>query len=323
MMKDYLRWAVVLVGVGSLGACANRSTNTVRGPSTPENGGVVTNLDEQRASDLNPCDADRDGYDADSAECGGKDCDDTLADISPVALEKCDFIDSDCDGSKHNGLECWVYAHTSDTIYKVDPFEGTVTEVVADAPRIVDFDTSIDGTLYGVSSGTLHRLVPGSGSWDEVGDFGNTDGQPNGFAIDSSGNAFITSGNHVYQIGLEDAVLVELGALGVDGDAQAYNSSGDCVVNKSEQLFMTSKRPELNDLLVAIDTESGLNATTVCEGPAPNIFGLTSAWGFLFGFTKDGGIYELKVHGIDDCSATLLKTFPGISWYGAASSPTR
>ena len=93
MMKDYLRWAVVLVGVGSLGACANRSTNTVRGPSTPENGGVVTNLDEQRASDLNPCDADRDGYDADSAECGGKDCDDTLADISPVALEKCDFID--------------------------------------------------------------------------------------------------------------------------------------------------------------------------------------------------------------------------------------
>ena len=123
---------------------------------------------------------------------------------------------------------------------------------------------------------------------------------------------------------MEDATLEDLGALGKDPNNNTdYKSSGDCVVNKSERLFMTSKRTGFNDVLVAIDTEGGLSATPVCEGPTSNIFGLTAAWGYLFGFTKEGELYELKVNGIDDCSSTLLKTFSDISWYGAASSPTR
>ena len=42
------------------------------------------------------CDADGDGHDA--ADCGGPDCDDTDANLSPDATEQCDGRDNNCDG---------------------------------------------------------------------------------------------------------------------------------------------------------------------------------------------------------------------------------
>ena len=45
-----------------------------------------------------PCDADGDGADA-TGGCGGTDCDDTDVEVYPGAVEVCDGVDSDCDGS--------------------------------------------------------------------------------------------------------------------------------------------------------------------------------------------------------------------------------
>ena len=42
-------------------------------------------------------DDDKDGYDA--ASCGGDDCDDTNAKVSPAATEVCNDVDDDCDGT--------------------------------------------------------------------------------------------------------------------------------------------------------------------------------------------------------------------------------
>jgi MYXO-CTERM domain-containing protein len=45
------------------------------------------------------CDADGDGFLNSTPACGGSDCDDEDADVYPGALEICDAVDNDCDGS--------------------------------------------------------------------------------------------------------------------------------------------------------------------------------------------------------------------------------
>ena len=62
-------------------------------------------------------------------------------------------------------------------------------------------------------------------------------------AIDSVGNAFVTAGNQLWQIDLVNPMnSVLLGDLGVDESGEPWYSSGDCVLNKSDSLYMSAKR---------------------------------------------------------------------------------
>jgi Putative metal-binding motif len=52
-----------------------------------------------------PCATDADGDGASSVHCGGPDCDDTRADVGPLAVELCDGADNDCDGLYDEGFD--------------------------------------------------------------------------------------------------------------------------------------------------------------------------------------------------------------------------
>ena len=68
-------------------------------------------------------DYDFDGYT--DHRCGGNDCNDENAYINPGAAETCDNLDNDCDGELNNGIDCWFYAHSSTSLYRIDPFRLT------------------------------------------------------------------------------------------------------------------------------------------------------------------------------------------------------
>ncbi|MFT6399776.1 MAG: hypothetical protein ACJAYU_004545 [Bradymonadia bacterium] len=193
----------------------------------------------------------------------------------------------------------------------VDPFIGT-NEFVTTVPSLFDFDTDSDGNLYGISgSRVLHRFDEPTDSWIRVGGFTGSSG--NGFAIDSGGVGYITAGNNLYSLNLETAESTLVGAMG-----GGFRSSGDCVVDKSNQLFMTSSGSG-PDTLVAIDRLTG-EARLVGSTGSSGIWGLTAAWGFLFGFTSSGQVVEIDP---GTGAAIVRHTFSGLPWYGAASSPDR
>ena len=144
---------------------------------------------------------------------------------------------------------------------------------------------------------------------------GETDGQANGFAIDAQGNAYATSGAWLYSVDLETGATESVGMVG-----EEIWSSGDCVVNKSNTLYMTSSDSDTpGDDLVLVDAATGAG-TVVGNLEVGRIYGLTAAWGYMFGFTADGRVLQINE---SEASAVQLHHFTERVFYGAASSPNR
>ena len=225
---------------------------------------------------------DNDGDGQAGTEVGGEDCDDTDPAVNSLLEETCDFKDNDCDGEVNQELDCKVYAHTYTTLYLVDPFLFTIEEVTS-CPGLFDFDTDGQGNLYGVSPSSLFLFDPATETWDMIGNLNHAGGTLNGFAISGAGTGFATAGNNLYRVDLQTGAGSLVGAMG-----GSFSSSGDCVTDKMDNLYMSSSASGGDDL-IQINGNSG-HGTLIGNTGVPQIYGLTSAWGFLFGFTGGGGL---------------------------------
>ncbi len=270
---------------------------------------VDTTPDTAPDTTIDPaCDRDGDGYAATS--CGGDDCNDNLARVRPDGAEGCDFTDNDCDGANNEGLDCTFYAHTPSALYRIDPFVGTST-LVTSTPTLWDFDTDTDGTLWGIGPDGLFRFD--AGAWTTISGLSGLSGsRPNGFAIDSAGRAYATGGSEVYEVNLDTGTVALIGNLG------SFTSSGDCVVDKSDTIYMSASGFG-EDQLVRIDGTTGA-ATLIGSIGYPSVYGLTAAWGFLFGLDASGNIIEINP---TTGRGNIVRNFAGSVWYGAASSAAR
>lgn len=257
------------------------------------------------------------------------DCDDNSRLRTPDGVEICDEVDNDCNELLNDGIECVFYAHgpegpdspenSQGQFFTVDPFKKKVTyisEILNTDGSLLDIDTSPDGIIYGISATSLYSYNRNLNAWVTVGDLQTSLQGANGLAIDRSGEAFATARAELYSVDLNSGVAQKLGDL-----TGNVNSSGDCVVNKGDVLFMTSKQddPNLPDDLIKIDRT---NNTTEKIGTTNHarIFGLTAAWGKLFGLTAGGELIEIDQR---TGESTLIEKFDGRVFYGAASTPER
>ena len=244
-------------------------------------------------------------------------------------IEICDEVDNDCNDLLNDGIECVFYAHGPEGVdspensqgqfFTVDPFKKKVTyisEILNTDGSLLDIDTSPDGIIYGISAQSLYNYNRNLNAWVKVGDLQTSLQGANGLAIDRSGEAFATARAELYSVDLNSGRANKLGNL-----TGNVNSSGDCVVNKGDVLFMTSKQddPNLPDDLIKIDRT---NNTTEKIGTTSHsrIFGLTAAWGKLFGLTANGELIEIDQR---TGASTLIEKFDGRVFYGAASTPER
>ena len=268
-------------------------------------------VDGEIIEDVDPaCDQDEDGVLG--AQCGGEDCDDLNPSRSPDLPELCDDLDNNCNDVLNDGIECLIYAHSGDYLYRLDPFHYTATEVT-EVPYLFDIDTEpVTGWLYGITEDALYRFDDARNTWFIVGPFPELE-DPTGLAIDSDGVGWVTSADSVYTVDLDTGDTDLVGVVGSD-----FYSSGDCVINKYDSLFMTSKAFDEDDILVLIDRTTG-EGTAIGSTGYRNIFGLVAAWGQLYGLTSLGELITLDR---DTGEGQWLHTFD-ITWYGAASSPGR
>lgn len=279
------------------------------------------------AEEADTFDCDKDNDRALAPECGGDDCDDEDPRRSPHIDERCDTVDNNCSGEVNDGLDCTFFAHEDETLYKINPFEKTATEVEGQLPGLHDLDTHPDGTLFGVTPEGFYRFDQSTNTWEELKAFPESaswaPADPNGLAIDRSGGIYITSEDTLYTVEKqtengETSWWVEpVGTMGTTPSGAEYRSSGDAVVNKTT-LYMTSKHDPDEDHLVTLDPETGQASDAKAIG-YQNVFGLTTAWGTVYGLTLDGELIEIEQQ---TGASKLIHNFDR-SWYGAASTPRR
>ena len=253
------------------------------------------------------------------------DCNDQDSSVSPSLPEICDDKDNDCDDNLNQGIACEFFVHSREELYRVDPFKLTISfDGLIDTPDpLLDIDTHPDGRLFGISARSLFVYEYDTNqdlwTWREVGPLQESLQGANGLAIDRFGKAFATARNEIYEIDIETGRASAPGVL-----MGNVFSSGDCVINKGNSLFMTSKDTasgsDRNDELVNVNAT---NNTTRVIGLTNHqrIYGLTAAWGRLYGVTSGAELIEINQ---GTGASTLLKKFNNVStFYGAASSPSR
>lgn len=258
------------------------------------------------------CQTDNDGDGAIALECGGDDCDDGDDQRAPSLPERCDEIDNDCDAELNEGLNCAVLAHSDTRLYRVDFFAGTSVDLGPTIPNLYDVDTHPDGTTYGIAGAKLYRFDEATQTWNPAPGELELEENPNGFCIDNDGNAFLTGGNSLRAVDLVQGTTTLIGSMGF------VSSSGDCVVNKGNLLFMTSSHTT-PDSLIRINGDTA-QAMTVGRTGHDQIWGLTAAYNRVFGLTASGDVVEIN---IATGATTLIAQYPDISFYGAASTPGR
>ncbi len=249
--------------------------------------------------------------------CAEDDCNDDEVSVGPGFPEVCDIFDNDCNevvNDLADGGSCGFYAHTDDALYFVDPFALTADKI-ADTPTIIlDIDTHPDGRLFGILADfTLAVFNEQTNGWDPLPNgLGANVGNANGLAINNDGKLFLTSSGKLYTADITTGVATEIGAFA------PYISSGDAVVTKGDSLLMTSSH-SATDSLIRLNGDTGMG-TLRGEIGVDSIWALTSAYGVLYGLTAQG---RLVIIDETTGAGTIIHTFDGLSFYGAASTPAR
>lgn len=254
-------------------------------------------------------DADGDGA------CADVDCDDADPRRSPEFAELCDEVDNDCDDELNEGLDCSIYAHSSTNVYRIDFFEGTF-EDLGPGPNgleLYDIDTAPDGTLYGIAGDHLYWYDAVGQTWTQAPQsLSSLFEGANGFCIDNDGTAYATAAFTLRVVNLQTGSSSSVGSM------FPASSSGDCVVNKGNVLYMSSNHTT-PDSFVRLDGGTA-QSTVVGQTGYDGIWGLTAAWNRLFGLTDAGEVVEIDP---TTGATTLIHHYPGLSFFGAASTPAR
>ncbi|RAL21272.1 hypothetical protein DL240_14200 [Lujinxingia litoralis] len=255
-----------------------------------------------------------DGDSPDDADAGAEDASEADAEVEDVdADELPELCGMDMDLS--SATVCTFYVHSPSMLYRLDPFRRSLEQVRSVPEGLFDIDTHPDGRLFGVSPETLYRFEPATETWTELATLSGLS-NPNGLCIDNFGQGYLTSHDELYEVDLESAQVTRVGTMG-----SGFSSSGDCVVNKGNTLFVSSAPRGFysDDELVQLDALSGEGALIGRSG-VDDIYGLTAAWGELFGTTGDGRLVRLNP---GNGRAEVLHDFGDVVFHGAASSPER
>jgi hypothetical protein len=220
-----------------------------------------------------------------------------------------------------------LYAHTSDTLYRLDLALKGIVEVGKfsfDKQKGLVTDIAVDegGQLYAITHEDLFKCAIANAKCTWLADL------PSEF----NGLTFVEKGTvdpvQDALIGISEAgawthvqfsggkvKLVKLGQY-----PSGWLSSGDAFSVFGIGCYATLKGKGNSDTLVKVDPKNGKILEFVGETGVSKLFGLAWWQGVLYGFSSSGGVYSLDVQTGKATPVQGLMVPKGVAWWGAGVS---
>jgi hypothetical protein len=210
-----------------------------------------------------------------------------------------------------------IWAHSSDTLYQVDPTTFATTQIGTfdNNDEITDIAVTPAGVLYGVSFTSLYRIDKATGKATYVAPLTGT--MNNGLTFLTDGTLLASDGSGaVKQIDPSTGAVTAVGSFG-----NGLSSSGDLVAVQGVMYGISStgvggSDASGNNVLLRVDTATGV-ATAVGPIGYGNVWGLAYVKGRVIAFTNAGQIIEVD----PQTGAGSLLATKGIAFWGAGMSP--
>jgi len=234
--------------------------------------------------------------------------------------------------------EAYVYAHSSDTLYRLDTKALSVTLIGAfqDAAGggpitdVTDIALDKDGTMYGVTFSDLYRIDYKSGAVRCTHlatlstSFNGLTFVPAG-TIDPAAEVLVGIANDGgwWRVdvtgGSASAKLTQLGSYG-----GGIASSGDSVGIIGDAVYATVTGLGVDDHVIVVDPTTGKMKTDLGGTGVSGLYGVGYWGGVMYGFASDGKLYSIDLKTAKTTNISITNA-PATGWWGAGvttSAPT-
>jgi hypothetical protein len=218
-------------------------------------------------------------------------------------------------------VEGEVFAHSGDTLWKLDPVSKAVTVVGSLSScndSVLDIAIDEDGTIFGATSGGLYRIDSATAQCIFV----TSGSYPNSLSfvpkgtLDPDEEALVGYDGETYtRIDKTTGAKTAVGSLG-DG----YRSSGDVVSVINGGTYLTVKGNGCNDCIVQVDPATGALQRSIGALGHTNVFGLAFWGGSAYGFSDSGELFEVDLTTAAATSIEMPDAPPELSFFGAGST---
>jgi hypothetical protein len=216
-----------------------------------------------------------------------------------------------------------VYAHSSTTLYKVDPTTNEVATVGAftgGCSSVIDLALDQDSNAFVTTFSGLYQLdlttaactLIANGSYPNSLSF-----VPKG-TVDPDVEALVGyTGSTYVRIDTTTGAVTNIGSLG-----GGYSSSGDIVSVIGGGTFLTVLGNNCNDCLLQVDPSTGDVIQNYGSVGHSAVYGLAFWGGTVYGFNEEGKVFAITWE--DDQLATheieVPSPPPGLAFWGAGST---
>ena len=214
-----------------------------------------------------------------------------------------------------------VYAHSPDTLYRLDPITKAMTTVgpFGGCGTVIDIALDKNGVMFGTSFDGLYKINKSTAACTLVA----SGGYPNSLSfvpagtVDPVNEALVGyNGTQYVRMDTTNGNVTTIGSLGNSG----YASSGDLVSLIGGSSYLTVNGNGCNDCLVEINPTTGALVTKIGNLNHAGVFGLAYWAGVAYGFDSSGKLFQIDVTTAATMDIPIPNAPPGLVFYGAGST---
>jgi len=217
-------------------------------------------------------------------------------------------------------LEAEVFAHSPNTLFKLDPISKGVTTVgpFNGCSSVIDIALDKDGQMFGTTFSGLYRINKTSASCSLV----SQGAYPNSLSfvpkgtVDPNVEALVGyQGGTYVRIDTTSGAVTNIGSLG-----NGYSSSGDIVSVIGGGTYLTVNGNGCGDCIVEVNPTTGAFVKLIGPLGQAAVYGLAFWGGVAYGFNDGGKLFSIDLSNGSTTLIPMPNPPAGLQFWGAGST---